>query len=312
LSGSKHMPQVSVIIPTFNCAALVKEAIESALAQTYRDFEVIVVDDGSDDDTTSVVAQFGSDIHYLRQTNQGASAARNQGIAMSRGKYIAFLDADDVWKPNKLAEQIPVLERDSSIGLVYSDWAITSENGETKASQLKDLKPASGYVFDGLVQCGFILTSGTVVRRSCLEDVGHFDKTLSIAQDYDLWLRICYRWKIELVNKVLVTKRDRNGNLSSNLVKTATERIALFDKALKNFTDMTPATRRLVKNQLAYNHWDVGYYHFDQLSLREARKSFACSLSYQASNARALGYLAATFLPSSVLRVIRTAKRAVQ
>jgi glycosyltransferase involved in cell wall biosynthesis len=303
------MPEVSVVIPTFNSAMLVREAIKTALVQTYRDFEIIVVDDGSIDNTGSVIAQFGSDVHYFRQQNRGSSAARNQGIAISRGNYIAFLDADDLWTPNKLAEQIPIFQRDSKIGLVYSDWAVTSEGGETRASRLRDLSPGSGYVFDDLIQCGFILTSGTVVRRSCLNEVGYFDERLSIAQDYDLWLRICYRWKVELVNKVLVTKRDRNGNLSSNLVTTARERIALFDKALTNFTDMTPPTRRLIKDQLAYNHWDVGYHNFDRLLLREARKSFASSLSYQRS-ARALGYLAATFLPSSVVRVIRTAKRA--
>jgi glycosyltransferase involved in cell wall biosynthesis len=310
--SDKTAPQVSVVIPTFNSARLVREAIDSVLGQTYRDFEIIVVDDGSDDDTSSVVAQFGSNVNYFKQTNQGAGAARNQGIAMSRGKHIAFLDADDLWAPEKLAEQIPVIEQDSSVGLVYSDWAITSPGGGTKASQLKDLKPQSGNVFDGLVQCGFILTSGAVVRRTCLDDVGDFDNTLSIAQDYDLWLRISYRWKIELVNKVLVTKKDRDGNLSSNLIRTANERIALFHKALINFSDMTPSTRQLVKDQLAYNYWDVGYHHFDQLSLREARKSFASCLSYRPSNARAFGYFAATFLPSSVLKILRTAKRAVQ
>jgi glycosyltransferase involved in cell wall biosynthesis len=290
----------------------VREAIESALGQTYQDFETIVVDDGSEDDTSSVVAQFGSHIRYVKQTNEGASGARNKGMSLAHGKYIAFLDADDLWTPDKLSQQIPVLEHDSKVGLVYSDWATRSEDGEFDPSRLKNLQPASGYVFDELVQRGFILTSGTVVRRSCIEQVGFFDKTLSIAQDYDLWLRISYRWKVTLVNKVLVMKRNRDGNLSSNLVKTAKERIALFDKALKNFTDMSPATQRLVKNQLANNHWDVGYYYFDQLALREARRSFASSLFYQSSNARALGYLAASFLPTSVVRAIRTAKRAAQ
>ena len=305
------MPEVSVVIPTFNSAQLVPEAIESVLRQTYKDFELIVVDDGSSDDTGVVLSEFGNRIHYFRQPNQGVGAARNRGLALAQGKYIAFLDADDLWSPTKLAEQIPLFE-DATVGLVYSDWAVISDRGQPSGSRLKDLHPRSGYVFDALVQCGFILTSGTVVRRSCLDNVGNFDQTLSHAEDYDLWLRICYRWKAQFVNKVLVTKRERDGGLSSDHAKTAIQRIVLFHKLLGNFTDMNPGTRRLVKDQLAYSYWDLGYHHFDRVLLREARKSFASSLCYQPYSSRAFGYLAATYLPSAVVRAIRMAKRALQ
>jgi glycosyltransferase involved in cell wall biosynthesis len=305
------MPQVSVVIPTFNSAPLVREAIESVWRQTYKDYEIIVVDDGSTDDTLSVMSAFGSDIRYFRQSNRGAGAARNKGIEMSRGKYIAFLDADDLWTKTKLAEQIPLMEQFPDVGLVYSDWTVISEGHEEKASRLSELCPMSGYIFDGLVRSGFILTSGTVVRRSCLDEIGGFDEALSIAQDYDLWLRICYRWKAQLVNKVLVTKRERGGNLSSDLLKTAIERIELFDKALRNLTDMSRSTRRLVKDQLSYNHWDVGYHYFDQLSLKQARQSFTSSFFYRPGNVRAIGYLAVSCLPSTIVKVLRTAKRFV-
>jgi len=141
--------------------------------------------------------------------------------------------------------------------------------------------------------------------------VGYFDETLWIAQDYDLWLRICYRWKVALVNKSLAIKRNRDGNLSSNLPKTGAERILLFEKALRRFSDMAPRSRRLVRRQLALNYWDMGYHYFERMSLKEARKNFMSSLSHDWTNGRALGYLAASYLPAPVLRVARVVKRAI-
>jgi glycosyltransferase involved in cell wall biosynthesis len=307
---SVRTPRVSVVIPAYNCSAKVKEAIESVLAQTYTDYEVVVIDDGSTDDTEPVVRSFGDRVVYFRQNNQGAGTARNSGIKRSSGEYIAFLDSDDLWSPEKLDEQIPLLEHDLELGLVYSDWAVMSENGAVEESYLRKLPSASGYVFDKLVQWGFILTSGVVVRRACLLDVGDFDSSLSIAQDYDLWLRICYRWKVALVNRPLVTKRSWNGSLSSNLPKTAVERIALFEKTLVNFNDMPPESRRIVRRQLALNYWDVGYHYFDQFLFKEARRKFLSSLSYDCRNPKVLGYLAASFLPIPLAKVVRGVKQA--
>ena len=306
---SVRAPRVSVVIPAYNSSAIIKEAIESVLAQSYKDIEVIVVDDGSTDDTESTVRSFGDRVLYLKQENQGAGAARNSGIQKSRGEYVAFLDSDDLWSPEKLAEQIPLLERDPELGLVYSDWFVVSENQVASDSYLKTLPAASGYVFDKLVRFGFILTSGVVLRRTCLNEVGYFDNSLSIAQDYDLWLRIAYRWKIALVDKPLVTKRNRNGSLSSNLQRTAVERIALFEKALGRFEDMPPSTRRIVRRQVALNYWDLGYHYFDQLLFKEARKRFLSSLSYDWTNGKALRYLAATFLPEGAAKAARRVKQ---
>lgn len=305
-------PRVSVVIPTYNSAATVKEAIESVLAQTYSNFEVVVIDDGSTDETPSVMRQFGARIRSFRQENQGVSAARNTGIQRSRGEYVAFLDSDDLWLPEKLAEQISWLEADPNLGLVYCDWAVVSGEAVLQNSYLEDLPGASGYVFDELIQsgAGFILTSGVVVRRSCLDDVGDFDKSLAIVQDCDLWLRISYRWKVRLVDKRLFTKRNWDGSLSSNLRKTALERVALFQKTLKELPGMTPRSRKLVHRQLSLNYWDVGYDEFDGLSFRKARKNFMSSLRHDWTNAKALAYLVATFLPTSFVRVVKASRRA--
>ena len=301
---------MSVVIPTYNAAGTVKAAIESVLAQTYRDFEVVVIDDGSTDPTENVVREFGPRVRYFKQRNQGVSSARNAGIAQSRGEYLAFLDSDDLWLPQKLAEEIPLLEADPRLGLVYCDWAVVSGETVLQNSYLKDLPAASGYVFDDLIQSGFILTSGVVVRRACLDDVGDFDKSLAIAQDYDLWLRISYKWRIQLVDQCLFTKRSLDGSLSSDLTKTALERIALFQKTLRDLPGMTTRSRRLVRRQLALNYWDVGYDRFDGFSFQEARKSFLTSLMYDWTSVKSLAYLAATYLPTSLVRAVRTVKRA--
>jgi perosamine synthetase len=309
-AGSGSGPRVSVIIPTYNAAEMVGEAIESVLAQTYSDFEIVVIDDGSTDHTEGTVRRFGDRVRYFKQENRGVSAARNAGIERSLGQYIAFLDSDDLWWPEKLAEEIPLFDADPKLGLVYCDWAVASGESVLQSSYHKDLRPARGYVFDELVQRGFILTSGVVVRRECLSDVGNFDKSLSVAEDYDLWLRISYRWKVGLVDKCLFTKRRWNGSLSSRLTETAANRIVLFRRILSNLPDLTPPRRRLVRHQVSLSYWDLGYDHFDRLSFPEARKNFRSSLLYDWTNVKALGYLTASCLPISLVRAVRTVKRA--
>lgn len=302
-------PKVSVVIPTYNSAHMAKEAVESVLAQTYTDFEVIVIDDGSVDNTESVMAPFGDRIRYIKQENQGVSGARNTGMKEARGEYIAFLDADDLWLPERLAAEIPLLDADPNLGLVYCDWAVVSGGQVLQDSYLKDLPTASGYVFDELIETGFILTSGVVLRRACIDDVGDFDKSLAIAQDYDLWLRISYKWKVQLVERCLFTKRSLDGSLSSDLTKTALERIALYKKTLREIPDMSARSRRLVRRQIALNYWDVGYEQFDKLALGEARKNFAASVRYDWMNLKSMAFLGATCLPASLVRAAREARR---
>ena len=305
----KGVPQVSVVIPTYNSATMVVQAVESVLSQTYHDFEILVVDDGSTDNTQQAIGRFGDLVRYFKQKNQGVSAARNAGIKQARGEYIAFLDSDDIWLPDKLAEQVPWLNTDPNVGLVYCDWSVVSNGCVAHSSFLRHLPANSGDVFDDLIQSGFILTSGVVVRRACLDDVGDFDKSLTIAQDYDLWLRISYRWQVQLVSKCLFTKRNLAGSLSSSLSKTALERIALFKKTLRSLPGLKARSRRLLRRQLAVNYWDVGYENFDGLSLENARKNFISSLMYDWTNIKSLAYLAATFFPVSVVRAARTIKR---
>lgn len=200
---------VSVVIPTYNSGPLVAEAVRSVLAQTRPAHEVIVVDDGSTDDTAQRLAEFGERIVYVRQANARVAAARNTGLARATGELVAFLDADDAWHPEKLARQVQVLEAHPEIGLVgtgTTDWP-GEFAAELPAGELRRL------TFSRLLLSNQITTSSVVVRRSVLERVGSFDTELFGPEDYDLWLRCAQVSEVANLQQPLTGYRDTAGSV---------------------------------------------------------------------------------------------------
>ena len=158
-----------------------------------------------------------TNIRYIRQANAGLPAARNRAIEAASGEYIAMLDSDDWWELFKLAEQVPLLDADPQLGLVYTDLRVVYDDGEIIPSFLASRPLAtSGYVFDRLLQSGFILPSTVLLRRSCLDEVGMFDESMRSHEDIELWLRVCQKWKVALVNKPLTHRRQGSANMTSN------------------------------------------------------------------------------------------------
>lgn len=191
-------PTVSVIIPTYNRANLVSRAIKSVLNQTYQDFEIIVVDDCSEDNTEEIVKSFNdSRIRYIKhKKNKGGSAARNTGIKRARGKYIAFLDDDDEWLPSKLEKQIMLFEKLSKhYGVVYSGYYIAKGD----VIKRKVLPKYRGDVYGYLLKRNFIGSPTIVVRKECFKRAGLFDEDLPASQDWDMWLRIAKYYKFEYI-----------------------------------------------------------------------------------------------------------------
>ena len=212
---------VSVVIPTYNRASMVGDAIESALAQTYAPLEVIVVDDGSTDDTEGAVRQFGPRVRYVRQENSGVGAARNAGLAVARGEAIAFLDSDDLWLPRKNEWQITVLEKKPEVGLVYSEFDILKDDG-TRLSQgsrtwfAEPTNPAdffartttyaglsggpspawadfpvhAGPLYRTLLDEALILTSTVIVRRAAMRPTDRFTERVTIFEDWEFFARM--------------------------------------------------------------------------------------------------------------------------
>jgi glycosyltransferase involved in cell wall biosynthesis len=182
----------SIIIPTYNHAKYIERSISCALAQTYKEIEVIVIDDGSTDDTPEIVKKFGDSIIYHRKTNGGLGAARNTGLKMSSGKYIQFLDSDDIIDKKKVEKQVKILEKDERIAVVYSDCSCTepggTEIGNTSYSLAENENP-----LPVLLKRTLFSVHAGIVRRSVIEDVGLFDESRVAQEDWDLWLRIALK-----------------------------------------------------------------------------------------------------------------------
>ncbi|MGJ8638558.1 MAG: glycosyltransferase family 2 protein [Opitutaceae bacterium] len=213
---------ISVVIPTYNRASLIEDALNSVYAQTYRPLEVIVVDDGSTDTTKSVVDTWAKErcdqsltVEFLEQENQGGNVARNTGIENATGDYIAFLDSDDAWLPEKLAEQISYF-KNPKVGGVYC--GVQHKNFETGSIlEPSDRNYPTGELLEHLlVKDVTVQTSAYVVRTSVFKDVGNFDTSLQARQDWDMWIRLSSKYTIEAAPKVLVDFREHLGERTAS------------------------------------------------------------------------------------------------
>ena len=198
-------PLVSVIIPTYNRGWAIKEAVDSVLAQDYEDFELLVVDDGSTDNTPEVLDAYGGALKILRQENKGVSAARNRGIENASGRFVAFLDSDDLWLPQKLSRQVEFFNRIPD-ALICQTEEIWIRNG-VRVNPKKRHKKPSGMIFEPSLALCLVSPSAVMIRRSLFEIVGSFDETLPACEDYDLWLRISCRFPVYRIDTPLIIKR---------------------------------------------------------------------------------------------------------
>ncbi len=200
------MPKVSVIIPTCNRLPMLKEAVDSVLAQDFEDFELIVVDDGSTDGTGEEIQQYGGRVKLLQfPENRGVSAARNRGILSSRGKYVAFLDSDDLWVKGKLRVQVEFLDENPHYPMCYTD-EIWIRKGRRVNPMLKHAK-YSGWIFEKCLPLCTISPSSAMMRRTLFSKVGLFDEVLPVCEDYDFWLRVSVRFPIFFLDRKLIIKR---------------------------------------------------------------------------------------------------------
>jgi glycosyltransferase involved in cell wall biosynthesis len=198
--------RVSVIIPTYNRAALVLEAVDSVLAQTWTDFEVLVVDDGSTDDTAAALAPLAGRVTLLRRENRGGvSAARNTGIKAARGEWLAFIDSDDLWLPEKLARQMAYLAQHPAC--LISQTEETWVRRGVKVNQPLSHRKIGGRIFYQSLERCMVSPSAVILHRRLLAKHGGFDEDLSAAEDYDLWLRLSWRYEVGLAPEPLIIKR---------------------------------------------------------------------------------------------------------
>jgi glycosyltransferase involved in cell wall biosynthesis len=249
------MPRVSVIIPTYNRADSVMRAVDSVLQQTYRDFELIVVDDGSTDDTAKRLEDDPDRLTLTVQEHAGVSAARNNGLRLAEGQLIAFLDSDDYWLPEKLAVQVCFFDEhpETMICQTEETWV---RRGRRVNPMHKHLKP-SGDVFWRSLDLCLISPSAVMLRKELLNQVGMFDETLPACEDYDLWLRISAHYPVHLIDRALIVKTGgHDDQLSRTVMGLDRYRVKSLEKLLSShlLTDeqASAARRALMRKARIY------------------------------------------------------------
>jgi glycosyltransferase involved in cell wall biosynthesis len=306
-----NLPLVSVIIPTYNAAQYVARAVDSALAQTYSPVEVIVVDDGSTDNTVQVLEPYNSKIHYLYQPNAGQAAARNRAIRQSSGDFYAFLDADDMWQKDKLEQQIPVLLSNPKLGLVHSNFDYLDEKTGKTFTISRPRHKLVGRCYTRLFFGCSIFASSVVVRRECLEKIGLFDEQIPPGiEDYDLWLRISQEYEFAYVPRCLAVYRQHSTNISHNALRMNSADLTVIRKALgANPSLWQMAGEDQVKKRLFDLCFGVAYLHFDLGNFTESRRFLNQALRNHPARAYAWMLWLSSFLPGSWIWFLRNVKQ---
>lgn len=302
--------EVAVIVPCYNVERYVRRALDSVFVQTYRDFHVYTVDDSSTDTTLQLLKAY-TELSYISQPHAGPAAARNRAIKMSDSTFIAFLDADDEWLPLKLERQISLLKQDPSLGLVCSLCSISDSGNEPHTFFSADGIPHSGKLFRHLVRNCFVFTPTVVVRRSCLEEVGLFNESLAVCEDFNLWLRIAARWNIAFLPEVLASAYKRPGSLS---VSTSTNEqlangVAALEHVRSSCPQLSPPEISALRAALAERLYFHGSYLLSSGARRASRRNLKPALKLRPAHWQTLVKLALTFLPLHVTEFLTGIKR---
>jgi glycosyltransferase involved in cell wall biosynthesis len=268
------MPKVSVIIPTYNRAKLVERAINSVLVQTFKDFELFIIDDASTDNTKQIVKKFRDErikiIHH--QKNKGGSAARNTGIKTAIGEYIAFLDDDDEWIPTKLEKQMRFFERcKRNVGLIYS-WAEIID--EKKDLFVKSQSKVKGTFLREILERSFLISSTVIVKKACFHSVGLFDENFISCQDREMWTRIATRYEVELLPECLVRYYKHSGISIGTSKKVNYGYYQYFTKFQYFYLQQG------MKNELSQHLNSVAYKLAQKGYNEESKECFRLSFSY--------------------------------
>jgi GT2 family glycosyltransferase len=281
---SSEAPAVSVVIPAYKVAPFIDETLKSVFSQTFTDYEVIVVNDGSPDteEFERAIKPYFDRILYLKQENRGASAARNSGLLSARGKFVAFLDADDLWLPTYLEMQMKFIH-ERGCDLVCADATFfgdaTNESRTYMDTLMNDAPSADDVTFLQLVDAErSLITSGVLVRRKPIMEVGLFDEALRNAQDLDLWLRLArHGARLSYQRRVLLKYRCRPDGLTGDAVNSHRRELRVFDKIEQSY-DLSPAERpktiEVIRNRRALLEFELGKLHAAQGDEVQSRESF--------------------------------------
>jgi len=305
------VPKVSVIIPAYNVAPYISETLASVFSQTYHDYEVVIVNDGSTDtgELETLLEPHLSRINYIKQDNQGAGAARNRAVRAARGEFVAFLDADDFWLPQYLEEQVRFITS-GDYDLVYAD-ALLFGDSPLAGRTFMDVTPSTGDVtFLSLItHRSCIVTSGVLARREKVLEVGLFDETLRNSQDFDLWVRLVrYGARANYQQKVLLRYRCRTNSLSGDEVNRLARQIRVYEK-IDNSYDLADeehqALNQVLNKVKALHQLEIGKLELSKGKYEEARQALKRSDKYD-RNWKLRGILLLLRVAPQLLRHLHT------
>ena len=244
---------VSVVIATFNMGRYLPQAVQSVLSQTYGNVEILIIDDGSNDDTAQIIRRWDQDerVRVYRQPNGGQAQARNRGVALSKGQYVAFLDADDEWLSHKLSRQMPLFAN-PQVGVVYSEYECMDAEG--RALPKPPTRMFRGRVTAALLIDNFVSFQTAVVRRECLERHGAFDESVRMGDDYDLWLRLSAHYAFDFIPQPTARYRVWSGQMSKNYRRRYESAI----RTMRRFLEHNPGLVSAAQIRAAWAHTYTG------------------------------------------------------
>lgn len=315
-------PNISIIMPVRNGEKYIREAIGSIRAQTYKDYELIVVDDGCTDRTCELLDEFSRQmslrcIHH--SVNEGIARSVNDGLREAAGNFIAFLDHDDAWFPNFLEIQLAHLEAHPDVGMVHADFQTIDGEGnilEASVAASRRRSRPSGYVFPTLFLDPFIVGNSVLIRKECLDRVGGFDESLRWG-DYHLWMRIARRYKIDYTNQVLTQYRQhaaqQTRDASLRPVKQDSAGLAAIRKIVETYPEIRQELgAKKIRRRMAALYFDMAFTWFSSGCVEYARESLAKAIGLWPTNLRYYGFYATCLLQPSHALALRNAWRRVR
>ena len=300
-----------MVIPVRNGASFLVEALDSVFAQELDSPEVVVVDDGSTDDTLRVAREYGRGVQVLSQPPSGSGRARNRGLEATSGELVAFLDADDIWVGDKSRLQLPLFDQDPQLGLVFSDMIGFRDDVDEEQSYF-EARGFEGHCAASSIFLHDIVSTPTVIlRRACLERVGGFDESLQIGQDTDLWLRIALEFPFAVVNRPLVRRRLHDANVTRDGRLLARCSLEIWSRYAERCIAMEPEMKERLAAELAHKRWEHGFIEgcclLREGRSREARRQLREAIRANPINPRPYAFYALSFLGAAG-RALRRAR----
>ena len=313
--------KISAIIPAYNSQDYILDAIHSIQNQTHPVDEIIVIDDGSTDNTQQTLENQTSGIKYIKQKNQGPSAARNTGIKAAQGDWIAFLDADDQWTPNKIEKQLIALKHSPELHLIAGDMQEIDINNElitqsvlAKHKQLKQFQSNQSLPIRNalaeLVNKNFIPTGTVLAKRSTLIEAGLFNAAIHFGEDLELWAKIASKHAITCLPEILMLRRLHGQNATTSTMPMLRDLVKVM-QSIRQYSNDILVTQNINADKLVANAWaNLGYGYFMNEDYQQAKSAFRNSLK-EKLNKRALTYFIACFLPQKTIKIMRKIKQSL-